>query len=73
MAGNAIYLVFIHFLLLSVFLYSQGVAGNPVVKTVLNKTKHSVESMITTLDPGMAPFISQSSSYEFLCENIEQT
>lgn len=39
---------------------SQGVAGNQVVKTVLDKTKHSVESMITTLDPGMAPYISKS-------------
>lgn len=38
----------------------QGVAGNHVVKTVLDKTKHSVESMITTLDPGMAPYISKS-------------
>lgn len=37
----------------------QGVAGNAVVKTVLDKTKHSVESMITTLDPGMAPYISK--------------
>lgn len=36
----------------------QGVAGNPMVKSVLDKTKHSVESMITTLDPGMAPYIS---------------
>lgn len=30
-----------------------------MVKTVLDKTKHSVESMITTLDPGMAPYISE--------------
>lgn len=37
--------------------FFKGVAGNPVVKNVLNKTKHSVESMITTLDPGMAPYI----------------
>ncbi|XP_078811657.1 protein PRRC1 isoform X1 [Oryzias latipes] len=37
--------------------FFKGVAGNPVVKTVLNKTKNSVESMITTLDPGMAPYI----------------
>ncbi|XP_045140985.1 protein PRRC1 [Echinops telfairi] len=36
---------------------TQGVAGNPMVKSVLDKTKHSVESMITTLDPGMAPYI----------------
>ncbi|XP_048875662.1 protein PRRC1 [Brienomyrus brachyistius] len=37
--------------------FIKGVAGNPMVKTVLNKTKNSVESMITTLDPGMAPYI----------------
>ncbi|XP_022600351.1 protein PRRC1 isoform X2 [Seriola dumerili] len=37
--------------------FIKGVAGNAVVKTVLDKTKHSVESMITTLDPGMAPYI----------------
>ncbi|XP_040915393.1 protein PRRC1 [Toxotes jaculatrix] len=37
--------------------FIRGVAGNPVVKTVLDRTKHSVESMITTLDPGMAPYI----------------
>uniref|UniRef100_A0A8D3A4U9 Proline rich coiled-coil 1 n=1 Tax=Scophthalmus maximus TaxID=52904 RepID=A0A8D3A4U9_SCOMX len=37
--------------------FIKGVAGNPVVKTVLDRTKHSVESMITTLDPGMAPYI----------------
>ncbi|KAL6097283.1 prrc1 [Pungitius sinensis] len=37
--------------------FFKGVAGNTVVKTVLDRTKHSVESMITTLDPGMAPYI----------------
>ncbi|XP_072272112.1 protein PRRC1 isoform X2 [Pyxicephalus adspersus] len=37
--------------------FIKGVAGNPMVKTVLDKTKHSVESVITTLDPGMAPYI----------------
>ncbi|CAH2296050.1 PRRC1 [Pelobates cultripes] len=37
--------------------FIKGVAGNPVVKSVLDKTKHSVESMITTLDPGMTPYI----------------
>ncbi|XP_073413455.1 protein PRRC1 isoform X1 [Dendrobates tinctorius] len=37
--------------------FIKGVAGNPVVKSVLDKTKHSVESVITTLDPGMAPYI----------------
>lgn len=30
-----------------------------MVKSVLDKTKHSVETMITTLDPGMAPYISK--------------
>ncbi|XP_004609882.1 protein PRRC1 [Sorex araneus] len=37
--------------------FIKGVAGNPMVKSVLDKTKHSVETMITTLDPGMAPYI----------------
>ncbi|CAF96572.1 unnamed protein product [Tetraodon nigroviridis] len=37
--------------------FFKGVADNHVVKSVLDKTKHSVESMITTLDPGMAPYI----------------
>lgn len=37
--------------------FFKGVAGNHVVKTVLDRTKHSMESMITTLDPGMAPYI----------------
>lgn len=41
----------------SIWGFFKGVAGNSVVKTVLDKTKHSVESMITTLDPGMAPYI----------------
>ena len=41
------------------YLCFQGVAGNPMVKQVLDRTKHSVESMITTLDPGMAPYISK--------------
>uniref|UniRef100_H3CNS5 Proline-rich coiled-coil 1 n=1 Tax=Tetraodon nigroviridis TaxID=99883 RepID=H3CNS5_TETNG len=36
--------------------FFKGVADNHVVKSVLDKT-HSVESMITTLDPGMAPYI----------------
>ncbi|XP_037365290.1 protein PRRC1-like [Talpa occidentalis] len=40
-----------------IWFFLQGVAGNPMVKSVLDKTKHSVESMITTLDPGMAPYI----------------
>lgn len=37
--------------------FIKGVAENPMVKSVLDKTKHSVESMITTLDPGMVPYI----------------
>lgn len=50
----------------------QGVAGNAVVKTVLDKTKHSVESMITTLDPGMAPYISKLPCFtQFLKKNVQ--
>ncbi|NXE97504.1 PRRC1 protein, partial [Menura novaehollandiae] len=37
--------------------FIKGVAENPMVKSVLDKTKLSVESMITTLDPGMVPYI----------------
>lgn len=37
-----------------------------MVKTVLDKTKHSVESMITTLDPGMAPYISKLTPTPFI-------
>lgn len=37
--------------------FFKGVADNPMVKSVFDKTKHSVETMITTLDPGMAPYI----------------
>ncbi|MEE6517288.1 hypothetical protein FKM82_027400 [Ascaphus truei] len=37
--------------------FIKGVAGNSMVKSVLDKTKHSVETVITTLDPGMAPYI----------------
>ncbi|NXK41737.1 PRRC1 protein, partial [Piprites chloris] len=37
--------------------FIKGVAENPMVKSVLDKTKYSVESMIVTLDPGMVPYI----------------
>ncbi|NXC90626.1 PRRC1 protein, partial [Cercotrichas coryphoeus] len=37
--------------------FIKGVAENPTVKSVLDKTRHSVETMITTLDPGMVPYI----------------
>ncbi|XP_078385976.1 protein PRRC1 [Cetorhinus maximus] len=46
--------------------FFKGVAGNPVVKSVLDKTKHSVESMITTLDPGMAPYIKSGGDLDVL-------
>lgn len=49
----------------------QGVAGNAVVKTVLDKTKHSVESMITTLDPGMAPYISKLPCFTQLKKKVQ--
>ncbi|XP_027523397.1 protein PRRC1 [Corapipo altera] len=37
--------------------FIKSVTENPMVKSVLDKTKHSVETMITTLDPGMVPYI----------------
>ncbi|KAJ8287270.1 hypothetical protein GJAV_G00049620 [Gymnothorax javanicus] len=46
--------------------FIKGVAGNPMVKTVLDKTKHSVESMITTLDPGMAPYIKSGGDLDII-------
>ncbi|KAK2118295.1 Protein prrc1 [Saguinus oedipus] len=54
--------------------FIKGVAGNPMVKSVLDKTKHSVESMITTLDPGMAPYIitSQISSEDVIFETYQE-
>ncbi|XP_036590744.1 protein PRRC1 [Trichosurus vulpecula] len=46
--------------------FIKGVAGNPMVKSVLDKTKHSVESMITTLDPGMAPYIKSAGELDIV-------
>ncbi|NXN23908.1 PRRC1 protein, partial [Nycticryphes semicollaris] len=37
--------------------FIKGVAESPMVKSVFDKTRYSVESMITTLDPGMVPYI----------------
>ncbi|NWR93808.1 PRRC1 protein, partial [Furnarius figulus] len=37
--------------------FIKGVAENPMVKSVIDKTRYSVESVITTLDPGMVPYI----------------
>ncbi|XP_078683801.1 protein PRRC1-like [Branchiostoma floridae x Branchiostoma belcheri] len=33
------------------------VTGNPLMQKVVEKTKSSVETMITTMDPGMTPYI----------------
>ncbi|KAM9093954.1 protein PRRC1 isoform X1 [Sarcophilus harrisii] len=46
--------------------FIKGVAGNPMVKSMLDKTKHSVESMITTLDPGMAPYIKSAGELDIV-------
>ncbi|KAF7649466.1 hypothetical protein LDENG_00141010 [Lucifuga dentata] len=53
--------------------FFKGVAGNPVVKTVLDKTKHSVESMITTLDPGMAPYIRSGGDIDIVVTSDQET
>ncbi|XP_049594679.1 protein PRRC1 isoform X2 [Syngnathus scovelli] len=52
--------------------FFKGVAGNPVVKTVLDKTKHSVESMITTLDPGMAPYIKSGGNIDIVVTSTKE-
>ncbi|KAG8146509.1 putative Protein PRRC1 protein [Naja naja] len=49
-----------------------GVAGNPVVKSVLDKTKHSVETMITTLDPGMAPYIKSGGELDIVVTSLKE-
>ncbi|CAM9125093.1 unnamed protein product [Lampetra planeri] len=53
--------------------FFKGVAGNPVVKTVLDRTKHSVESMITTLDPGMAPYIKSGGDIDIVVTSDKET
>ncbi|XP_053705131.1 protein PRRC1 [Synchiropus splendidus] len=53
--------------------FFKGVAGNPMVKTVLDKTKHSVESMITTLDPGMAPYIKSGGDIDIVVSTDKET
>ncbi|XP_077593917.1 protein PRRC1-like isoform X3 [Stigmatopora nigra] len=53
--------------------FFKGVAGNPVVKTVLDKTKHSVESMITTLDPGMAPYIKSGGDIDIVVASDKES
>lgn len=52
--------------------FIKGVAGNPVVKTVLDKTKHSVETMITTLDPGMAPYIKSGGELDIVVTSTKE-
>ncbi|XP_058016056.1 protein PRRC1 isoform X2 [Ahaetulla prasina] len=53
--------------------FIKGVAGNPVVKSVLDKTKHSVETMITTLDPGMAPYIKSGGELDIVVTSLKET
>ncbi|XP_061590538.1 protein PRRC1 [Cololabis saira] len=53
--------------------FFKGVAGNAMVKTVLDKTKHSVESMITTLDPGMAPYIKSGGDIDVVVASDKET
>ncbi|KAM6435165.1 protein PRRC1 isoform 2-T6 [Liasis olivaceus] len=52
--------------------FIKGVAGNPVVKSVLDKTKHSVETMITTLDPGMAPYIKSGGELDIVVTSVKE-
>uniref|UniRef100_A0A8C5SP05 Non-canonical purine NTP phosphatase/PRRC1 domain-containing protein n=1 Tax=Laticauda laticaudata TaxID=8630 RepID=A0A8C5SP05_LATLA len=52
--------------------FIKGVAGNPMVKSVLDKTKHSVETMITTLDPGMAPYIKSGGELDIVVTSLKE-
>ncbi|XP_063001886.1 LOW QUALITY PROTEIN: protein PRRC1-like [Elgaria multicarinata webbii] len=52
--------------------FIKGVAGNPMVKSVLDKTKHSVETMITTLDPGMAPYIKSGGELDLIVTSAKE-
>ncbi|XP_060125409.1 protein PRRC1 isoform X2 [Zootoca vivipara] len=52
--------------------FIKGVAGNPVVKSVLDKTKHSMETMITTLDPGMAPYIKSGGELDIVVTSTKE-
>uniref|UniRef100_J3SF31 Protein PRRC1 n=1 Tax=Crotalus adamanteus TaxID=8729 RepID=J3SF31_CROAD len=52
--------------------FIKGVAGNPVVKSVLDKTKHSMETMITTLDPGMAPYIKSGGELDIVVTSLKE-
>ncbi|XP_070622782.1 protein PRRC1 [Erythrolamprus reginae] len=52
--------------------FIKGVAGNPVVKSVLDKTKHSVETMITTLDPGMAPYMKSGGELDIVVTSLKE-
>ncbi|XP_074063243.1 protein PRRC1 [Macrotis lagotis] len=46
--------------------FFKGMAENPMVKSMVDKTKHSVETMITTLDPGMAPYIKSAGELDIV-------
>ncbi|KAJ7307121.1 hypothetical protein JRQ81_009103 [Phrynocephalus forsythii] len=52
--------------------FIKGVAENPMVKSVLDKTKHSVETMITTLDPGMTPYIRSGGELDIVVTSTKE-
>ncbi|KFV67977.1 Protein PRRC1, partial [Dryobates pubescens] len=52
--------------------FIKGVAENPMVKSVLDKTKHSVETMITTLDPGMVPYIKTGGELDIVVTSTKE-
>uniref|UniRef100_A0A8C5RZI5 Proline rich coiled-coil 1 n=1 Tax=Laticauda laticaudata TaxID=8630 RepID=A0A8C5RZI5_LATLA len=52
--------------------FIKDVAGNPVVKSVLDKTKHLVETIITMLDPGMASYIKSGGELDMLVTSLKE-
>ncbi|NWU04947.1 PRRC1 protein, partial [Cephalopterus ornatus] len=52
--------------------FIKGVAENPMVKSVLDKTRYSVESMIITLDPGMVSYIRTGGHIDIVVASTEE-
>ncbi|XP_028913031.2 protein PRRC1 [Ornithorhynchus anatinus] len=51
--------------------FIKGVAGGPALRSALDRTRRSVETVITTLDPGMEPYIRLGGEPLELCVSCE--
>ncbi|XP_066271954.1 protein PRRC1-A-like [Branchiostoma lanceolatum] len=48
------------------------VTGNPLMQKVVEKTKSSVETMITTMDPGMTPYIKSGGDIDIVVSSDKE-